>query len=77
MMCVYDIESDGLRDRIVSKLFTNPPIRACYKVLEDVTELERSPDGVIKTSLDRVLLNGGNVCMLVPGSEGPEEAGEV
>lgn len=43
------------------------------KVLENVVELERSADGVIKRSLDRVLLNGGNVCMLVPGSEGPEE----
>lgn len=40
-------------------------------------ELERSSDGVVKTSLDRVLLNGGNVCMLVPGSEGPEEARDV
>lgn len=48
----------------------------CYKVLEGVTELERSPDGVVKTSLDRVLLNGSNVCMLVPGSEGPEELQE-
>lgn len=45
-----------------------------HQVLEDVTEYENSPDGVVKTKLDRILLNGGNVCMLVPGSDGPEAA---
>lgn len=40
-------------------------------VLEDVVELHYTPDGTHKTPLDRILLNGSNVCMLVPGSEGP------
>ncbi|KIY70995.1 Sm-like ribonucleo protein [Cylindrobasidium torrendii FP15055 ss-10] len=41
-------------------------------VLEDVTEFERLPTGELKTSkLAQTLLNGNNICMLVPGSEGP------
>lgn len=43
-------------------------------VLEDVVEYEYTPDGTHKTSLDKILLNGSNVCMLVPGSEGPHPA---
>lgn len=42
------------------------------QVLEDVVEYEQTSDGLVKTTLDRILLNGSYVCMLVPGSEGPE-----
>lgn len=43
-------------------------------VLEDVTEFEEATDGsgLVKTNRKQVLLNGNNVCMLVPGAEGPE-----
>jgi U6 snRNA-associated Sm-like protein LSm5 len=41
-------------------------------VLEDVTEYEDAPDGIIKHHRDRILLNGNNICMLVPGADGPE-----
>uniref|UniRef100_A0A6B2LTU4 U6 snRNA-associated Sm-like protein LSm5 n=1 Tax=Arcella intermedia TaxID=1963864 RepID=A0A6B2LTU4_9EUKA len=41
-------------------------------VLEDVTEFETSADGrITETKLDQILLNGNNVCLLVPGGEGP------
>mmetsp|Transcript_16280 Transcript_16280/g.33438 ORF Transcript_16280/g.33438 Transcript_16280/m.33438 type:complete len:96 (+) Transcript_16280:151-438(+) len=41
-------------------------------VLEDVTEYEINPDGGYRvTKLEQILLNGNNVCMLVPGGEGP------
>ncbi|KAI9204780.1 like-Sm ribonucleoprotein [Polychytrium aggregatum] len=40
-------------------------------VLEDVTEYENTPNGRIQTKLDQVLLNGTNICMLIPGGEGP------
>ncbi|CAN8076699.1 unnamed protein product [Agarophyton chilense] len=43
-------------------------------VLEDVTEYEYSPEGTTKKHLDRILLNGSNICMLVPGSEGPDKS---
>ncbi len=43
------------------------------QVLEDVIEYEETPDGVVKKNLDQILLNGNNVCLLVPGSNGPEE----
>eukprot|EP00761_Pharyngomonas_kirbyi_P006703 gb/GECH01006711.1/.p1 GENE.gb/GECH01006711.1/~~gb/GECH01006711.1/.p1 ORF type:complete len:156 (+),score=23.51 gb/GECH01006711.1/:1-468(+) len=44
-------------------------------VLSDVTEYEYNTDGTrTKTSLEQILLNGNNVCMLVPGSEGPDAA---
>lgn len=43
-------------------------------VLEDVTEYEDTPDGVVKKKLDQILLNGNNVCMLVPGSDGPDDS---
>jgi len=41
-------------------------------VLEDVTEFESTPEGRRVTKLDRILLNGNNITMLVPGGEGPE-----
>jgi U6 snRNA-associated Sm-like protein LSm5 len=41
-------------------------------VLEDVTEFENTPEGRRITKLDQILLNGNNICILVPGSEGPE-----
>ncbi|KAF2804319.1 LSM-domain-containing protein [Mytilinidion resinicola] len=37
-------------------------------VLEDVTEVD---DGGASTKLPKILLNGNNVCMLIPGG-GPE-----
>ncbi|XP_045707925.1 U6 snRNA-associated Sm-like protein LSm5 [Phyllostomus hastatus] len=40
--------------------------------LEDVTEFEVIPGGRRVTKLDRVLLNGTTVMVLVPGEEGPE-----
>lgn len=42
-------------------------------VLDDVTEYEQTEDGLQKRKLDQILLNGNNVCMLVPGSNGPSE----
>lgn len=41
-------------------------------VLEDVTEFESTAEGRRITRLDRILLNGNNITMLVPGGEGPE-----
>jgi len=44
-------------------------------VLEDVTEYETTPDGTRKsTKLEQTLLNGNNICMLIPGGTGPEDA---
>ncbi|KAG2187662.1 hypothetical protein INT44_005352 [Umbelopsis vinacea] len=40
-------------------------------VLEDVTEYEKSAEGYKTTKLEQILLNGNNICMLVPGGEGP------
>jgi len=40
-------------------------------VLEDVTEFEDTPQGKKTTKLSQTLLNGNNICMLVPGSSGP------
>ncbi|KAK0478253.1 LSM domain-containing protein [Armillaria novae-zelandiae] len=42
-------------------------------VLEDVTEYEATPQGKKKTHLAQTLLNGNNICMLIPGSSGPED----
>ncbi|XP_041374548.1 U6 snRNA-associated Sm-like protein LSm5 [Gigantopelta aegis] len=42
-------------------------------VLEDVTEYESTPEGRRVTKLDKLLLNGNNITMLVPGGEGPED----
>ncbi|KAK0536874.1 RNA-binding protein lsm5 [Tilletia horrida] len=41
-------------------------------VLENVTEYETTAEGRKKTSLGQTLLNGNNICMLIPGSEGPD-----
>eukprot|EP00051_Salpingoeca_urceolata_P027825 m.483459 g.483459 ORF g.483459 m.483459 type:complete len:87 (-) comp22943_c0_seq1:43-303(-) len=40
-------------------------------VLEDVTEFEKTAEGRRATKLEKILLNGNNIAMLVPGSEGP------
>jgi len=41
-------------------------------VLEDVTEFELAADGqLVRTKMEQILLNGNNVCLLVPGGEGP------
>ncbi|CAL8579738.1 RNA-binding protein lsm5 [Xanthoria parietina] len=40
-------------------------------VLEDVTEFDYSGS---HTKLPKILLNGNNICMLIPGGEGPEGA---
>ncbi len=45
------------------------------QVMEDVTEFVDTGDGIVKKKLDQILLNGNNICMLVPGSNGPEESG--
>ncbi|KAH8887441.1 LSM-domain-containing protein [Thozetella sp. PMI_491] len=37
-------------------------------VLEDVVEYDYSGN---QTKLKKILLNGNNVCMLIPGGEGP------
>mmetsp|Transcript_12830 Transcript_12830/g.15533 ORF Transcript_12830/g.15533 Transcript_12830/m.15533 type:complete len:89 (-) Transcript_12830:1064-1330(-) len=42
-------------------------------VLDDVTEYEVTPRGREKNHLDQILLNGNNVCLLVPGGD-PEAA---
>eukprot|EP00667_Euglena_gracilis_P027711 EG_transcript_34490 len=41
-------------------------------VLEDVIEYEQTSEGRRSTKLDQILLNGNNVTMVVPGSDGPE-----
>ncbi|RHX97998.1 hypothetical protein DYB37_008360 [Aphanomyces astaci] len=42
-------------------------------VLDDVIEYEVTPEGKRKVKVDQVLLNGNNVCLLVPGGN-PEES---
>jgi len=42
-------------------------------VLKDVTEYETTAEGWKKTQLAHTLLNGNNICLLVPGSSGPEK----
>ncbi|KAG6160298.1 RNA-binding protein lsm5 [Claviceps purpurea] len=37
-------------------------------VLEDVTEFDYTGN---HTKLPKILLNGNNICMLIPGGEGP------
>jgi len=36
-------------------------------VLEDVTEIDVTADGRKENKLEQILLNGNNVCMMVPG----------
>ena len=38
-------------------------------VLDDVEEYEITPEGRSVTRLDQILLNGNNVCLLVPGGD--------
>lgn len=38
-------------------------------VLEDVVEIERTPEGIKKTHIDEMLLNGATVAMIVPGGD--------
>jgi len=38
-------------------------------VLDDVVEYEITRDGRKETKLDQILLNGANVCLLVPGGD--------
>ncbi|KAJ1410116.1 ribonucleoprotein LSM domain-containing protein [Ochromonadaceae sp. CCMP2298] len=40
-------------------------------VLDDVTEYETTATGRKETSLDQILLNGSNICMMVPGGAPP------
>ncbi|PSN65560.1 U6 snRNA-associated Sm-like protein-like protein LSm5 [Corynespora cassiicola Philippines] len=40
-------------------------------VLEDVTEYDR-PEGDRATKLPKILLNGNNICMMIPGGSGEE-----
>ena len=43
-------------------------------VLDDVEEYEITPEGTRSvTRLDQILLNGNNVCLMVPGGSGPVE----
>ena len=41
-------------------------------LLEDVTEIENTPEGRKVTKLDQILLNGNNITMLVPGGDIPD-----
>jgi len=41
-------------------------------VLEDVIEYEYTNEGRKMIKRDQILLNGTNICMLVPGSKGPD-----
>ncbi|KAA8491329.1 putative U6 snRNA-associated Sm-like protein LSm5 [Porphyridium purpureum] len=43
-------------------------------VLEDVTEYEETSDGLQVRKLDQIMLNGIHICMMVPGSEGPDHS---
>ncbi|THV07685.1 like-Sm ribonucleo protein [Dendrothele bispora CBS 962.96] len=43
-------------------------------VLEDVIEYEITPEGRKSNKLAQTLLNGNNICMLIPGSSGPEDS---
>ncbi len=38
-------------------------------VLEDVTEYEITPDGIVTNHLKQILLNGNNIAVLVPGGK--------
>jgi len=38
-------------------------------VLDDVTEYETTATGRKETQLEQILLNGANVCMMVPGGD--------
>lgn len=38
-------------------------------VLEDVAEIETTPEGRVINRLDNILLNGNNIAVLVPGGQ--------
>jgi len=38
-------------------------------VLDDVIEYEITPHGKKETHLDQILLNGANICVMVPGGD--------
>lgn len=38
-------------------------------VLEDVTEIDLSRGGRREVHLDQILLNGANICLMVPGGD--------
>ncbi|KAI8060353.1 LSM domain-containing protein [Gongronella butleri] len=40
-------------------------------VLEEVTEYERTQEGYKTRQLEQILLNGNNICSLIPGGNGP------
>ncbi|KAJ3189001.1 RNA-binding protein lsm5 [Irineochytrium annulatum] len=40
---------------------------------DDFVSDENTPDGRVVTKLDQILLNGNNICMLIPGGEGPQD----
>eukprot|EP00510_Aplanochytrium_minuta_P007134 CAMPEP_0184030850 /NCGR_PEP_ID=MMETSP0955-20130417/1774_1 /TAXON_ID=627963 /ORGANISM="Aplanochytrium sp, Strain PBS07" /LENGTH=63 /DNA_ID=CAMNT_0026316409 /DNA_START=186 /DNA_END=377 /DNA_ORIENTATION=+ len=42
-------------------------------VMEDVTEYEITTEGRKKNKLDQILLNGNNICILVPGGSPEDE----
>ncbi|ORX78843.1 like-Sm ribonucleo protein [Anaeromyces robustus] len=42
-------------------------------VLEDVTEYEDTPQGRKITHQEQILLNGNNICMVIPGGVGPQD----
>lgn len=42
-------------------------------VLDDVTEYEITSEGKKVTNLDQILLNGNNICLLVPGGSPSED----
>lgn len=42
-------------------------------VLEDVTEIELTPEGKKESRLEQILLNGNNIAVLVPGGK-PDDA---
>ena len=42
-------------------------------VLEDVIEYEITPGGKRETRVEQILLNGSNVCLMVPGGD-PSQA---
>ncbi|KAN0076651.1 hypothetical protein V8E54_006793 [Elaphomyces granulatus] len=53
--------------KVIKKLFT-ALAKILDMVLEDVTEFDYSGS---QEKLPKILLNGNNICMLIPGGEGP------
>ena len=40
-----------------------------------MTEIDRTPDGLVTTKLTEILLNGSNVAMLIPGGRPDDVTG--